>query len=149
VTGDPQASRFLLTETTSEIINDLRALGAPEANLAPLYLNPSQAIQAHREARLQGYNVRKPTDILAAAGNTVRGQFGLTKEQPGQDVTEPPHLFPRLTLAEWKQSAGLIQQPQRSGNPVASPTARIHNTSRSSTIQKDESGSRQVAHRTV
>jgi hypothetical protein len=132
ITGDPHASRFLLAETTSEIINDLRALGAPEANLAPLYLNPSQAIQAHREARLQGYNVRKPTDILASAGNTVRGQFGLNKETQGQ--TQPaPAVPPTNRRVEAKR--GLIQQPQRSGNPV--PAAQpVPQQTRSQAIQR-------------
>jgi hypothetical protein len=132
ITGDPHASRFLLTETTSEIINDLRALGAPEANLAPLYLNPSQAIQAHREARLQGYNVRKPTDILVAAGNTVRGQFGLNKETQGQ--TQPAPAVPS-TNRRVEAKRGLIQQPQRSGNPV--PAAQpVPQQTRSQAIQR-------------
>lgn len=132
ITGDPHASRFLLTETTSEIINDLRSLGAPEANLAPLYLNPSMAIQAHREARLQGYNVRKPTDILDAAGNTVRGQFGLKKEEPGQ--TQPaPAIPPTNRRVEAKR--GLSQQPQRSGNPVPA-AAPVPQQTRSQAIQR-------------
>jgi hypothetical protein len=132
VTGHPHASRFLLTETTSEIINDLRALGAPEANLSPLYLNPAQAIQAHREARLQGYNVRKPTDILAAAGDTVRSQFGLTKTQPG---TSPSNAPVPATNARLEEKRKLTQQPQRSATQVVT-TAPAALPSRSSTIQR-------------
>jgi hypothetical protein len=90
------------------------------------------AIQAHREARLQGYNVRKPTDILAAAGNTVRTQFGLNKAAAGQ--TQPAPAVP-ATNNRLEAKRGLPQQPQRSGNPVPAAQPAPQQT-RSQAIQR-------------
>jgi hypothetical protein len=131
ITAHETASRYLLTETTAEIINELRALGAPEENLAPLHFNPAKAVQAYREARLSGLNVRTPTEILDAAGKTVRTQFGLTREGTRPSPSAAP--APATNRVEAKRA--LTQQPTRSGSPVAIvPPANDNN--RSSTIQK-------------
>jgi hypothetical protein len=133
IAQDPRASRFLLTQITAEIINDLRDLGAPEANLQGLHLQPNIAIEAHTQARLAGRNVRAPADIMNAAGSEVRSAFQMKK--PGEDPPPPPPPPPTPTNNRLEAKRQLTQQPQRSGNPPP-PAPPAPPLTRSSTVMK-------------
>jgi hypothetical protein len=129
--ANDEASEYLLTRTTTEVINDLRKLGAPEENLIPLRTNPSLAYQAHRDARVAGLNVRTPTDILEAAGTAARKLFAIP------NGTSQPSAAPASTPANDRLAAkrALIQQPQRSGNQVAAEAPTPQRT-RSAVVQR-------------
>jgi hypothetical protein len=129
--ANDEASEYLLTRTTTEVINDLRKLGAPEENLIPLRTNPNLAYQAHREARVAGLNVRTPTDILEAAGTAARKLFAIP------NGTSQPSAAPASTPANDRLAAkrALIQQPQRSGNQVAAEAPTPQRT-RSAVVQR-------------
>jgi hypothetical protein len=134
VNSHEEASQYVLTKTTAEVINDLRKLGAPEANLIPLRTNPAMAYKAHREARAAGYDVRTPTEILDVAGTAARKLFGLSQEA-GQQQPSPTTLTPARINDRQAAKRALSQQPQRSGNPVATDTPAPQQ-SRSDAVRK-------------
>jgi hypothetical protein len=135
ITTDNRASRVLLSETTAAIIDDLRSLGAHEANLQPLLLNPQMAIEAHRQARVAGMKVRQPAEILSAAGNETRTILGMKK--PGEAPPPPP--TPPAPSGNTRQEAKqrLSQQPLRAGSPVPpAPPAQQPANRYSGVVQK-------------
>jgi len=84
------------------------AKGMTTDMVAQLKANPQLAMQAYKAARLDGLNVRTPTELFDAAANTVRTRFGKQPTPQREDQRDNPP--PAASRTETKR--GLLAQPR-------------------------------------
>lgn len=112
------------TVLRQELIKDLKAVGASEAEIDKIKHDPRALAAAQRELRVAGHGVRSYAEILGAVGKTMTDRFNIkpasqkTSEQPKPAVREPAPSQDRL---ERKRAAP--QQPRAAGvrGQIASP----------------------------
>lgn len=112
------------TVLRQELIKDLKAVGASDAEIDKIKHDPRALAAAQRELRVAGHGVRSYADILGAVGKTMTDRFNIkpasqkTSEQPKPQVREPAPSQDRL---DRKRAAP--QQPRAAGvrSQIASP----------------------------
>lgn len=105
--ADEIIANLVYQTTLVEVRDDLVRLGVPKERI-DLVNDVSTAVQAHKEARLKGLDVRKPENILEAAGARVRDRLGIQRQADPNPAPAPAPTSDRSAL---KRS--LPRQPVR------------------------------------
>jgi Multicopper oxidase len=105
-----------------EMLEDLRNIGLTDEHLAPIQGDRKAISVAHRAVRLQGHKVRSIEEVLGAAADTMRTEFGIPRpgdrngSQPHPTSTDPGHARERMTRKELAQP-----QPRHGGVRATAP----------------------------
>lgn len=127
---DPDLSALVM----SKIVDNVRAelIGAGFSEEAVQHIDTPQAAgNAYVAARLRGFNVRPPADLMNDAATHVRNRFVKGAEPPAPQPAQPAASQQRTEL---KRQA--LQQPTRTAAPPAQPTRTGGEAGRSSVVEQ-------------
>ena len=128
IAKDPFANAAIQTRMFQLQVDDLKALGVDPAQLPTLSgtVTPADIAMAHRWYRAQGYNVRKPEDLLDQAVTDFVAWKGpkASAEQPSPAATPAGKAPPRVEVAVDRDArrAAIPQQPDRAAAPRPAPS---------------------------
>ena len=121
------------TALVSLVVDEIaaNAPGMTPNQVAQLKANPNLAMDAYKAARLDGLNVRKPTELFDAAANTVRTRFGGRPTPQREDQRDnPPPAQPRV-----EAKRGLLAQPRPESASIGGPQAAPRRQTNSEVIR--------------
>ena len=115
--NNPLIHDAMVMTVTREMEADLRRAGITDEYLTGSIGNPAAISDLYRQARHHGLQVRSQSDLLDAAGRTVRAGFGLPPAPAAAPA--PGANSSSAAPSRLDEKRGLQAQPLRSGNPPA------------------------------